>query len=103
MIVTDKDMRDWYDDYSVQARQAGQALPAYSKLAEKIKDEKIKPNVQAEKFIKDLTAATKVDKKSDVIDKYLASLSDQREDARFLDDASPLDKGAGTAKDDSKP
>ena len=63
VIVTDKDLRDWYDDYSVQARQAGQSLPPYAKLSEKIKDEKIKPNVQAEKFIKDLTAATKIDKK----------------------------------------
>ncbi len=75
VVVTDMDLRNWYDDYSVQARQAGQTLPPYSRLSEKIKDEKIKPSVQAEKFIKDLTAETKIDKKSDVIDKYLASLS----------------------------
>jgi hypothetical protein len=99
VIVTDKDMRDWYDDYTVQAKQAGQSLPPYAKLPEKIKDEKIKPNVQAEKFIKDLTAQTKIDKKTDVIDKYLASLSIS-EKMLGSDDSSPLDNGKGG---DSKP
>lgn len=27
VVVTDKDLRDWYDDYSLQAKQAGQSLP----------------------------------------------------------------------------
>lgn len=104
VTVTDKDLRDWYDDYSVQARQAGQTLPPYSKLPEKIKDEKIKPSVQAEKFIKDLTAATKIDKKEDVIDKYLASLSISEKMLGSDDTSLPLDNGKGAAaKDPSNP
>jgi hypothetical protein len=75
VVVTDKDMRDWYDDYSQQAIRAGQKLPPFAKVNPKLKDEKIKPAVQAEKFIKELQDATKIERKSDVIDKYLASLS----------------------------
>lgn len=68
--VTEKDLRDWYDDYANQAKAVGQKLPPF----EKVKNQ-IKPNVQAEKFLKNLQAATKVERKQDVIDKYLASLS----------------------------
>ncbi len=70
VVVTEKDLRDWYDDYSAKAKAAGQKLPPF----EKVKD-RIKSTVQAEKFLKDLEATTKVDRKQDVIDKYLASLS----------------------------
>ena len=75
VVVTEKDMRDWYDDYSAQARAVGQTLPPYSKLNPQIKEAKIRPQVQAEKFVKDLQEAAKVDRKQDVIDKYLSSLS----------------------------
>jgi hypothetical protein len=75
VVVTDKDMRDWYDDYSQQAVRAGQKMPPFSKVSQKLKDEKIKPALQAEKFIKTLQDATKIERKTDVIEKYLASLS----------------------------
>ena len=101
VVVTDKDIRDWYAEYSVQAQQAGQALPPYSKLSEKIKDEKIKPNVQAEKFIKDLTAATKIDRKTDVIDKYMTSLSISEKMLGADDAGSPLDNAKGADKKDA--
>ncbi len=75
VVVTEKDLRDWYDDYAAQALAAGQKMPPYSNLSAQIKEQKIKPAVQAEKFVKDLEDTSKVDRKQDVIDKYLASLS----------------------------
>ncbi|HVZ79568.1 MAG TPA: hypothetical protein VHE12_02060 [bacterium] len=97
VVVTDKDLRDWYDDYSQQAMAAGQKMPPYSKVSQKVKDEKIKPALQAEKFIKQLQDATKIERKNDVIDKYLASLSMS---AKMLgSDNNPMPMGA---KDDGK-
>lgn len=92
VVVTEKDMRDWYNDYSAQAKAAGEKLPPF----EKVKD-RIKPTVQAEKFLKSLQAATKVDRKQDVIDKYLASLSISEKMLGSDEDGLSLDK-----KSDSK-
>jgi hypothetical protein len=70
VVVTEKDMRDWYDQYAAQAKRAGQKLPPY----EKVKKE-VKPSVQAEKFLKSLQEGSKVDRKQDTIKKYLDTLS----------------------------
>src|SRR5581483_4542848 len=102
VVVTDKDMRDWYEDYSAQARQVAQSLPPYAKVNAKIKEEKIKPAVQAEKFIKDLKDATKIEKK-DIIDKYLSSLSISEKMLGSEDKGLPLSGAKGTdPKDDKK-
>ena len=105
VVVTDKDLRDWYDEYSQQALQAGQKLPPFSKVNPKLKEEKIKPAVQAEKFIKQLQEATKVDRKTDVIDKYLASLSLSAKmlGANDLGAGSMDKKPAMGSKEDGKP
>jgi hypothetical protein len=104
VVVTDKDMRDWYDDYSQQAMRAGQKMPPFSKVSQKLKDEKIKPALQAEKFIKTLQDATKIERKSDVIQKYLDSLSISAKMLGSSDGgALPLDKKpAMGAPDDGK-
>ena len=70
VTVTDKDLRDWYDDYSIQAMKAGQKLPPFEKVKAQIK-----PNVQAEKFLKNLQADAQVKRVDEVITKYLDSLS----------------------------
>lgn len=76
VVVTEKDMRDWYANYSLQAQEMGQRLPSFEKVKGNSKAlAQMKMATQAEKFVKDLEAATKVDRKQDVIDKYLASLS----------------------------
>lgn len=94
VVVTDKDLKDWYDDYSVQAKAAGQSLPPFEKVKSRIK-----PTVQAEKFIKNLEGATKVDRKQDVIDKYLASLSISEkmdmDDSALAPSKAPASKDAG--------
>jgi hypothetical protein len=104
VVVTDKDLRDWYDEYSQQALQAGQKLPPFAKVNPKLKEEKIKPAVQAEKFIKQLQDATKVDRKTDVIEKYLASLSLSAKMLGTNDlGAAPMDKKPGMGSNDGKP
>jgi hypothetical protein len=75
VVVTEKDLRDWYDNYAAQAEQAGQKLPSFDKVKNDKAFAQIKEAAQAEKFLKNLEASTKVDRKEDVIDKYLASLS----------------------------
>ncbi|HJT25254.1 MAG TPA: SurA N-terminal domain-containing protein [bacterium] len=76
VVVTEKDMRDWYANYSLQAQQMGQRLPSFEKVKGNSKAfAQMKMATQADKFLKDLEAATKVERKQDVIDKYLASLS----------------------------
>jgi SurA-like N-terminal domain len=96
VAVTDKDLKDWYDDYAKQAKASGRSLPPFAK----VKDQ-IKPNVQAEKFLKDLQDKTTVDRKTDVIDKYLAGLSASADN---LDSTDPLPaKGQDKdGKDDGK-
>ncbi len=89
VVVTEKDLRDWYADYSAQAKAAGQSLPPF----DKVKD-RIKPTVQAEKFLKNLQSGTKVDRKQDVIDKYLASLSISEKMLDSDSDSLSLDKKA---------
>ncbi len=91
VVVTEKDLRDWYTDYSAQAKAEGQSLPPF----EKVKD-RIKPSVQAEKFLKGLQAGTKVDRKQDVIDKYLASLSISEKMLDSDSDSLSLDKKSGS-------
>jgi hypothetical protein len=49
VIVTEKDLRDWYDQYAYRAQRAGQKIPSYDKVKKEIK-----PSVQAEKFLKNL-------------------------------------------------
>jgi len=68
-VVTTKDMKDWYDDYGKHMGSQGK-LPAFDKV-----QARIKPAVQADKFIKNLEGGTKIDRNQDVIDKYLHSLS----------------------------
>jgi hypothetical protein len=72
--VTEKDMRDWYEQYSEQAKAAGQNAPPYNQLTERLKMQ-IKPRVQQEKFIGTLQNGIKIDRKNDVIQKYLSTLS----------------------------
>jgi len=91
VVVTEKDLRDWYADYSVQAKAAGQNLPPFDKVKNRIK-----PTVQAEKFLKNLQSGTKVDRKEDVIDKYLASLSISEKMLDSDSDSLSLDKKAGS-------
>lgn len=74
VTVTEKDLRDWYDDYAVKARKAGQQLPAYDKVKREIR-----PSVQAEKFLTSLQGDAKVERRQEVIDKYLSSLSVSRQ------------------------
>jgi len=94
--VTEKDMRDWYEDYSAQARQVGRNLPPYSKINERLKNETIKPQVEAEKFLKNLQGEIKVERKTDVIDKYLASLSISEKMLGTEEGGLPLGKSAET-------
>ncbi len=70
VFVTEKEKRDWYEQYAAQAQKAGQRMLPY----EKVKKE-VEPSVKAEKFLKDLQAQAKIDRKQDVIEKYLNSLS----------------------------
>jgi hypothetical protein len=102
VVVTDKDIRDWYDDYSAQAKQVGQSLPPYSKVNPKIIEEKIKPNVQAEKFIKNLQAETKVERKKDIIDKYMSSLSISEKMLGSDEGGFAIDNKGPDKKDDTK-
>lgn len=75
VMVTEKDMRDWYADYSAQAAKAGQKLPGYDKLRSEVKEKEIRPALQAEKFLSNLRAGAKINRKDDVIKKYLDTLS----------------------------
>ena len=68
--VTRKDLKDSYDQYEAQAKVSGQKLPPFEKV-----ESRLKPSVQAEKFLKNLQAGTKVERKEDVITKYLNTLS----------------------------
>jgi len=68
--VTRKDLKDSYDQYAAQAKQSGQSLPPFEKV-----ESRLKPSVQAEKFLKNLQEGTKVDRKMDVINNYLKTLS----------------------------
>jgi hypothetical protein len=70
VVVTDKDLKDWYNQYEAQATQMGQKLLPFDKVKKRIK-----PDVQAEKFVKDMEAASKIDRKQKIIDKYLDNLS----------------------------
>ena len=70
VFVTEKEKRDWYEQYAGQAKKAGQRMLPY----EKVKKE-VEPSVKAEKFLKDLQAQAKIDRKQEVIEKYLNSLS----------------------------
>lgn len=98
VVVTEKDLRDWYDNYSVQAEQAGQKMPPFEKIKGDNKAyAQVKAAAQAEKFLKDLEGAAKVDKKTDVIEKYLASLSISEKMLDSEDEGLSLDK-----KTDSK-
>jgi hypothetical protein len=72
--VTEKDMRDWYAQYSDQAKAAGQKAPAYNQLNERLKMQ-IKPRVQQEKFISALQNGIKIERKNDIVQKYLSTLS----------------------------
>jgi hypothetical protein len=74
VTVTSKDLRDWYDDYALKAKRAGQQLPPF----EKVKRE-IEPSVKAEKFLSALQAEAKVERKQEIIEKYLTSLSTSRQ------------------------
>jgi len=70
VVVTDKELRDAYDQYADQAAKMGQKLPPFEKVKERLK-----PDAQAEKFVKDLEAQSQIDRKQKVIDKYLDNLS----------------------------
>ena len=68
--VTNKDLKDSYDQYAEQAKESGQKMPPFAQVVGRLK-----PGVQAEKFLKNLQEGAKVDRKKDVIKKYLDSLS----------------------------
>jgi len=86
VVVTEKDIRDLYNKYADQAVKTGQKLPPYDKVKKELK-----PSVQAEKFLSNLQVGSKVDRKQEVIDKYLHSLSESRQ---MLDSSSPMVPGA---------
>jgi hypothetical protein len=91
--VTEKDMRDWYAQYSEQAKAAGQKAPAYNQLNERLKMQ-IKPRVQQEKFISALQSGIKIDRKDAVIQKYLSTLSPSQQ----MLESGGMDISAGGAK-----
>jgi hypothetical protein len=72
VVVTDQEVKDWFDQFSVQAKLRGQNLPPYAQ----IKDQ-VKARVQQEKFSKQLRDQFTVMPNNDVIDKYLATLPEQ--------------------------
>ena len=95
VLVTEKDMRDWYDQYSEQAKTAGQKVPGYNQLNERLKMQ-IKPRVQQEKFIGGLQTGSKIERKNDVIQKYLSTLSPSQQ---MLDAGDMALSPGGEAKD----
>jgi hypothetical protein len=72
--LTEKDLRDWYADYSAQAAQAGQAAPPFEKIKNQVKSQ-FGLGIQREKFVNLLEAQAKIHKNDDIIDKYVTSLS----------------------------
>jgi hypothetical protein len=91
--VTEKDMRDWYAQYSEQAKAAGQKAPAYNQLNDRLKMQ-IKPRVQQEKFISALQNGIKIERKNDIIQKYLSTLSPSQQ----MLESGGMDLSAGGAK-----
>lgn len=74
LALTDKDLRAWYAEYSIQARQAGQAIPPYEKIKDRIKSQ-MGMNIQRDKFVTQLEDAAKIHRNEDVIKKYTDTLT----------------------------
>jgi len=91
VTVTDKDLRDWYSEYSQQMARAGQKMPPYGPQVSSNK--KVREAVQAEKFLASLHAQGQIVRKQEVIDKYLQTLSASRQmlDSKGKGDLPPLD------------
>lgn len=90
--VSDKEMRDRYALFEMDAKKSGQQVPPY----EKIKDQ-IKLRLQADKLLAHFQGGMKIDQKEDVIKKYLDTLSPSDE---ALNTSSPLSTDSST--DESK-
>jgi len=88
VVVTNKDLKDWYADYGKHLG-AGGNLPPFEKV-----QARIKPAVQADKFIKNLESGSKIDRNTDVINKYLQSLSASQQ---MLGSSTESGVGAGLA------
>jgi hypothetical protein len=78
VVVTEKDLKDWYTTYSAQAARSGQALPPYEKVKDRVRKQ-VQPNVQREKFVMNLEGEGKINRNDDVISKYLSTLSASEE------------------------
>jgi len=74
VIVTEKEIRDQYQVLAKRYKQAGQRVPPYNKEVQ----EYLKGLLQADKLMKSLQEGIKVDRKEEIIQKYLTSLSPSR-------------------------
>jgi hypothetical protein len=94
--LTDNDLKAWYADYSIQARQAGQAMPPFAAIKDKIKSQ-AGLSIQRDKFVNQLESEAKVHRNEDVISKYMNTLSATQDIFDTKEKALPVDgsKGAG--------
>jgi hypothetical protein len=95
--VSDRDLKAWYAQYSIQARQAGQNLPPYEKIKDRIKSQ-VGPEIQRDKFVGGLEEAAKINRNEDVIKKYTDTLSSTQDifDAQGKAPSADAAKSAGT-------
>jgi hypothetical protein len=70
VIVTEKEMKDRYDLFVMEAKKSGQQVPPYEKVKQQIK-----LRLQADKLLAQFQGDMKVAQKEDVIQKYLSTLS----------------------------
>ncbi|MGH7738594.1 MAG: hypothetical protein ACREL1_00460 [bacterium] len=90
--VSDKEMRDRYALFEMDAKKSGQQVPPYDKIKEQIK-----LRLQADKLLAQFQGGMKSDQKEAVIKKYLDTLSPSDE---ALNTSSPL--SADSSADESK-
>jgi len=70
VVVTEKDMKDSYDLFVMEAKKSGRQVPPYEKVRNQIK-----LRLQADKLLAQFQGGMKVDQKEEVIQKYLSTLS----------------------------
>jgi hypothetical protein len=75
VVVTEKEIKDRYDQLSQRYKQAGQKIAPYDKNVRAL----LMAQLQSAKLMRALMAGTQVVRKDDVIKKYLTSLSPSRE------------------------
>ncbi|HET9869379.1 MAG TPA: hypothetical protein VFR02_02615 [bacterium] len=89
VYVSDKEVRERYDQMAQAARKQGQQFPPYAKVKDRVK-----LRLQADKLLTQFQGDTKIEQKDAVIQKYLASLSpsEQALDANPSAAAAPAGK-----------